>query len=97
MARKRRQRALSACTLRCVTSATLPAPTSTGPALLRVRTCSGQWLEVQGKPEKDFFDSQRDKYQAENSFTAVTDLQDLDRLLFLELLVYRSTVYCRKS
>lgn len=73
-----------------MTSSTL---SSTGPRLWKVRTLGGQEIEVQGTAERDFFRGQLARYMQENSFTATTDLQDLDRLVFLELLVYRSTCW----
>ena len=54
---------------------------------------SGQEIEVQGNAERTFYTTQQAKYLAENKFTAVTDLQDLDRLVFMELLVYRATCF----
>lgn len=62
------------------------------PALLPVQTTSGQVLQVQTQEEADFYVQQQAKYLSEHKFTAVTDLQDLDRMLFFELLNYRATV-----
>lgn len=61
------------------------------PVLYQVTTPSGQNIEVLGSAEHDFYGSQRDRYMAENRFTNTSDLLDLDRLLFMELLVYRAT------
>lgn len=70
-----------------------PAPTggtvTTGPTLIKVRQLNGQELQVQGAVEQAFYDGQRGKYLAENVFTVTSDLADLDRLLFLELLDFR--------
>lgn len=66
----------------------MPTPVVT---LLKVKTPSGQQIEVMGKAEQSFYQGQRDKYQAENKFTNNSDLLDLDRLLFLELMIYRAT------
>lgn len=65
------------------------ASISAGPTLKKVRQVNGQILEVQGDGEKTFYEAQKKKYQTENKFTAVADLTDLDRLLFLELLMFR--------
>lgn len=54
-----------------------------------VDLCSGETLTVQTEVEKHWFDSARSKYLAETRFTENTDLQDLDRLLSLELLLFR--------
>lgn len=62
-----------------------------GPVLTKVRTVSGHEIEVQGTAEAAYYRSQMSKYMSENKFTAVTDLADLDRLLFLELLIFRWT------
>lgn len=73
-----------------MTTATL---STTGPRLWKVKTLSGQEIEVQGAGERDFFRNQQAKYQAENSFTANSDVQDLDRLIFMELMTYRNTCW----
>lgn len=57
----------------------------------RVDTPSGQVIEVLGVAEHDFYEGQRTAYMAQNKFTNTSDLLDLDRLLFLELLIYRAT------
>lgn len=59
--------------------------------LLAVRTPSGQSIEVLGAAEESFYRTQAAKYTAEFAFTNASDLLDLDRLLFLELMVYRAT------
>jgi len=60
-------------------------------ALYPVVTPSGQTIEVLSDAEHVFYDTQRGRYMAENRFTNTSDLLDLDRLLFMELLVYRAT------
>lgn len=82
----RRERALS----RTVTVMSLPTLVS-GPTLVKVKTVAGHEIEVMGKEEAGYYRRQKDRYLAENKFTAVTDLADLDRLLFMELLVFRWT------
>lgn len=76
----------------------MSAPTLSAPSsgtsrvpLRRVKTLSGETIEVQGDGERDFWNNQQKKYMAENTFSNASDLQDLDRLLFLELLVHRAT------
>lgn len=61
--------------------------------LVKVVLASGQTLEVQGAEEASFFNDTRDKYLAENRFTDVTDLQDLDNLLIMELMVHRWSLW----
>lgn len=56
---------------------------------LDVRLVSGETITVQKEQEARWFADTRDKYLADNKFTEVTDLQDLDRLLILELTVFR--------
>lgn len=83
-------------TVRSVTaSSTLagPLPGSSAPPLIKVKTVSGFEIEVMGRVEAKYFRDQMAKYLAENKFTAVTDLADLDRLLFLELLIFRWTCW----
>jgi hypothetical protein len=86
------------------TSLAIPASTSVIPAamqgnyqpptavsLYRVTTPSGQFIEVLGAAERDFYEGQCRSYMAQNLFTNTSDLMDLDRLIFLELLIYRAT------
>jgi hypothetical protein len=61
--------------------------------LFKVKTVTGQEIMVQTQGEFEFFTNQSAKYMAENTFTAIADLQDLDRLLFLELLSHRATTW----
>jgi hypothetical protein len=66
----------------------------TQPGMLRkVTLVSGQEIEVQGEGEVRWFNATRDTYLKETKFTEATDLRDLDRLLVLELMVYRWTVH----
>lgn len=48
-------------------------------------------LEVQGQAEADWYNGTRDRYMEQTRFTETTDLQDLDRMLFLELMTHRWT------
>ena len=64
---------------------------SSGPVLTKVKTVAGHSIEVMGAEEAKYYREQQKLYLAENKFTAVTDKADLDRLLFLELLIYRWT------
>lgn len=57
--------------------------------MYKVKQINGHSLEVQGDGERDFYQAQKRRYLAENKFTAIADLTDLDRLLFLELLMFR--------
>jgi hypothetical protein len=59
--------------------------------LVRVERVTDGVLEVQGQAEADWYTGTRDRYMAQNRFTEATDLQDFDRLLFLELMIHRWT------
>ena len=61
------------------------------PVRYQVTTPSGQTIEVLSAAEHVFYGTQRSRYVAENRFDNNSDLLDLDRLIFLELLVYRAT------
>lgn len=61
-------------------------PFTGGPRVLMV---SGQVLEVMSDSEAKWWNSSRDKYTEQTRFSENTDLQDLDRLLVLELMSYR--------
>lgn len=52
---------------------------------------SGAEAQVMTAKEADWFVESRDRYLKETRFTENTDLQDLDRLLGLELLLFRWT------
>lgn len=69
----------------------MPAPLQPPIGLFQVDTPSGQAIEVLGDSERDFYVGQCLAYITENRFTNASDLLDLDRLIFLELLVYRAT------
>jgi hypothetical protein len=58
---------------------------------LTITFVSGAVMTVLSIEEKAFFDSVRDAYLAQHVFTAVTDMQDLDRLLLMELMTHRWT------
>lgn len=60
-----------------------------GVQLFTVTTPSGSDLNLQTQEEADWYESRRDRYSQDNHFPNVSDLQDLDRLLMLEVLSYR--------
>lgn len=70
-----------------VPSSLAPAP----PVLLPVQTPSGQVISVLGPEEQFFYDEQNRKYTSEFAYTNVSDLLDLDQLLFHELMIFRLT------
>ena len=74
-----------------MTAPTVTSSVANPTLLIKVRTVSGFEIEVMGRTEAKYYRDQMTKYQTENSFTQVTDLSDLDRLLFLELLIFRWT------
>lgn len=55
----------------------------------KVRTTTGQDIELQTLAEQKFYVGARDKYMTENKFTVASDLRALDRLLLLETQFYR--------
>lgn len=50
-------------------------------------------LNLRTQEEQVWYNSRRDRYLADNTFTNVSDLQDLDRLLVLEIMVYRWSLW----
>lgn len=54
-----------------------------------VKTVTHQEIQVLNQTEADFYNHRRDQYVRENAFTETSDLADLDRLLFFELMSYR--------
>ena len=53
--------------------------------------CSGETTRVMGEMEARWWNSTRDTYLKQTSFTEVTDLQDMDRMLLMELMIFRWT------
>lgn len=67
------------------------APSLAGPAVQPkdVTTPSGVIIRVLGDVEQQFYIAKAKEYLDQNDFTNVSDLLDLDRLLFYELIVFR--------
>lgn len=61
--------------------------------LTEVQGASGAFFTVANQKEADWFQENMDKYRDEYAFENVSDLQDLDRLLGLELLSYRYALW----
>jgi hypothetical protein len=66
-----------------------PSQSEGGPELFRVELCSGEDMMVLTEVEQRWFTDTKAKYLSETRFTDTTDLQDMDRLLCLELLIFR--------
>jgi hypothetical protein len=64
---------------------------------LEVMLVSGKPIEVQSRLEVEWFEETRNTYLLETKFTEATDLRDLDRLLVLELMVFRWTQWLAKG
>lgn len=60
-----------------------------GLQLYPVTSPSGSALNLMTPEEAVVYEDRRDRYQNDNAFPNVSDLQDLDRLLLLEMLVFR--------
>lgn len=56
---------------------------------LTVTNIAGEELEVLTPAEQRWFNSSRDMYLSQTKFSETTDLRDLDRLIVMELMVYR--------
>lgn len=54
-----------------------------------VDTLAGEQIQLQDPSEQRYFEQARDRYTSENRFDQAADLRALDRLLFLETLMYR--------
>jgi hypothetical protein len=54
-----------------------------------VNTPSGSEVRLMTPDEQERYTRQRDRYLKDNAFTNVSDVEDLDRLLTLEIMVYR--------
>lgn len=62
-------------------------------SLIDVEGASGAKFTVHNEKEADWFNENMARYQDEYAFGNVSDLQDLDRLLGLELLGYRYSLW----
>ena len=58
-----------------------------------VENTTGQKIQLLHKREKDFYEEARDKYKAEYTFTNANDWRTLDRLLNLEVTMFRYQWY----
>lgn len=66
-------------------------PSGFASVLTDVQLVSGKTTRVQTAMEAEWFNETRDQYLAQTKFTETTDLRDLDRLLVLELMIFRWT------
>lgn len=57
--------------------------------LIEVIGPSGARFEVLTEQEKEYYEDVAARYLTDNKFTNITDLQDLDRIMMMELLCYR--------
>lgn len=64
-----------------------------GLQLYSVTQPTGSSLNLQTEGEAIWYERQRDQYLDHNRFTNVSDLEDLSRLLTLEIMVYRWTTH----
>jgi hypothetical protein len=64
-----------------------------GITLFTVSSPSGSDYNLQTQEEADWYESRRDRYLSDNAFPNVSDLQDLDRLLTLEVMSFRWTTW----
>ncbi len=64
-----------------------------GITVYTVKSPSGSDLNLQTAEEADWYEDRRDRYLKDNAFTNVSDLQDLDRLLMLEVFTYRWSLW----
>lgn len=69
----------------------MSTPNVPGVDLTQVKLVSGKVVTVQTRLEAEWFNETRTIYLDETKFTEATDLRDLDRLLVLELMIFRWT------
>jgi len=60
---------------------------------VEVALVSGETIKVQSDVEARWFNDSRRLYLEQTKFTETTDLRDLDRLLVMELMIFRWTQY----
>lgn len=61
--------------------------------LVEVQGPSGAVFQVLTESERDWWEKVVDKYLDHNKFTNVSDLQDLDRVIYMELIMYRYNLW----
>ena len=61
-----------------------------GPVTYQVTTPSGGYATLLHEREKHFYERARDKYLSDFTFTAASDYRSVDRLLLLEVQMYRT-------
>ena len=66
-------------------------PSMAGHELVDVVLVSGKTSKVMSDLEAEWFNETRDTYLAQTKFDQTTDLRDLDRLLIMELMIFRWT------
>lgn len=67
-----------------------PSVTVTNRTRVKVKSVTGHEVELVHQREKEFYETARDRYQSEFSFTMHNDLRALDRLLLLETQMHRA-------
>lgn len=65
----------------------------TSPTRFKVKSLVGQEIQLLAKMEKVYYEEARDKYLSEFTFTLASDLRHLDRLLLLEVQMYRAQLW----
>lgn len=60
-----------------------------GIQLFPVKTPSGAELNLMSAEEADYYEERRNLYLTHNKFTNISDLQDVDRVLTFEIMVFR--------
>lgn len=66
-----------------------PQDTQDSQGTVEVTTLSGSSFYVLNQEEKDYFEDVSARYVSDNRFSNTSDLQDLDRILMMETMVYR--------
>lgn len=64
-----------------------------GLTLFTVLSPSGYEVDVMTNEEAEWYENRRDRYNSDNHFPNVSDLQSLDTLLMFELMMYRWTIW----
>ena len=68
-----------------------------GITLYQVMSPAGSAFNLQTQEEANYYDNRRDRYLQDNSFPNISDLQDLERILTFEVMIFRWSTWLKQG